>query len=329
MDGAGEARAPHAVLDRLAGRPRRGSGPWCPWSPRGRARGRSRTSATNSCLPAMRSALSASGCAEQALSASAAPATASPANAARRPGLESTGPIRAALYLRPRAAAPPAVPAPRRRRPRPRPPTRSARAPWPRARPAWRPAGRPGASSHARTRAAIARTAPSSIGNDSQSRACGRHGRRQHRADLLGAGVAGRDGQHAAGRRLGGDHPVGLGEGAREDERLAGGQQRRELVVLQAPGEHDALAQVARRGPVVVVGALEEGQQVAQRRPRAALELAPGPRDRARRRRGRRRPARRAAPAGRRGSRRSRRRRGAPRARAATPPAAGRSPWRR
>ena len=65
---------------------------------------------------------------------------------------------------------------------------------------------------------------------------------------------------------------------------------------------------------------------MAQRRSRAALELAPGLRDRARPPRGRRRPARPAAPAGRRGSRRSRRRRGARRGRAARPPAAGRSP---
>ena len=227
----------------------------------------------------MRLALSASGCAEQALSASAAPAAARPANPARRPGLESTGPIRAALYLRPRAAAPPAVPAPPRRPRRPRPPTRSARAPWPRAPPAWRPARRPAPAAMRRTRAAIARTAPSSIGNDSQLARLRRHGRGEHRADLRRAGVPGRDRQHAARRRLGGHHPVGLGEGAREDERLAGGQERRELVVLQAPGEDDALAQVAGRGPVVVAGGLEEGQQMAQRRSRAALELAPGLRD--------------------------------------------------
>jgi hypothetical protein len=53
----------------------------------------------------MRLAFSTSGCAEQALSASAATAARRPANPARTPGLESTGPIRAALYLRPRAAA--------------------------------------------------------------------------------------------------------------------------------------------------------------------------------------------------------------------------------
>src|SRR2546421_383855 len=61
--------------------------------------------ATNSCLPATRLGLPPPGCAEHALSATTVPATASPASAARRPGLESTGPIGAGLYRHDRPPA--------------------------------------------------------------------------------------------------------------------------------------------------------------------------------------------------------------------------------
>jgi hypothetical protein len=55
--------------------------------------------------------------------------------------------------------------------------------------------------------------------------------------------------------------------------------------VLEAPGEDDRLAQAGRRGAVGAGGplrleAVEEAQQVPQRRARAALRLAAGGRDR-------------------------------------------------
>ncbi len=100
-------------------------------------------------------------------------------------------------------------------------------------------------------------------------------------------------GERAAGGRLDGDHPEGLGEGARHDDRLAHGQQQRELLVVEAPGERRALgaalapprdsARAAR--PELV----EEGEQVAQRP--APSPPPAGPRSRSRARgRGRRSP---------------------------------------
>ena len=53
--------------------------------------------------------------------------------------------------------------------------------------------------------------------------------------------MGGADRQRAAGGGLGGDHAERLGERARHDERLARGQQLRELLVVEPPGEHDAL----------------------------------------------------------------------------------------
>ena len=55
------------------------------------------------------------------------------------------------------------------------------------------------------------------------------------------------DRQRTAGRRLRGDHPERLRERARDHHRLAGGQQLGELVVLEPPGEDDALGRAAPR----------------------------------------------------------------------------------
>ena len=182
------------------------------------------------------------------------------------------------------------------------------------------------------------RTAPSSTGKD--SRPATSAGTAAASASLTSArpGVGGADGQRAAGGRLGGDHPERLRERARHDQRLARRQQLGELLVLEAAGEHDALAQRAarRRGSARAPRpreAVEEREQVAQR-PRARrpsrLQRAPGPRDRPRplevagRQRAR---AAARSPRGRRRSRRPRAARAArARARAARRRAAGRRP---
>ncbi len=74
----------------------------------------------------------------------------------------------------------------------------------------------------------------------------GGHGARERGRDLRETGVGGADRQRPAGGGLGGDHAERLGERARHDQRLARGQQIRQLVVIQAAGEHDAVGQDAR-----------------------------------------------------------------------------------
>ena len=95
-------------------------------------------------------------------------------------------------------------------------------------------------------RSASAGTASSSTGKESQRAACAGTARGELLADLGQPRMRGADRQRAARRRLRGDHPEGLREGARHDQRLARGQQLGELLVIQAPGEDHALA-AARR----------------------------------------------------------------------------------
>ena len=78
--------------------------------------------------------------------------------------------------------------------------------------------GRPSASRVRRS--ARARTALSSIGNESHAAACAGTARGEHVAHLGQPRMRGADRQHAAGGGLRGDHPEGLGEGARHDQRL-------------------------------------------------------------------------------------------------------------
>ena len=139
-----------------------------------------------------------------------------------------------------------------------------------------------GACSHADRGARRGRaTAPSPTANDSHGARLGAAPRAASVARDLGQpGVVGDDRQRAAGRRLGGDHAERLGERARDDLRLAGRQQRRELVVLEAAGRARRGRERARRprgrprAPVALEG-VEERQQVAQRRARAALGARP------------------------------------------------------
>ena len=139
----------------------------------------------------------------------------------------------------------------------------------------------------------------------------------------------GDDRQRAAGGGLGRDHPEGLRERARHDHRLGGREQVGELVVLEAPGQVDALGQPA---AAAAVGARRRpGRRGTP--PSSAARAPSSPRGRAggveiAARRARPRAAR--GPRGRRRSRPPEPRRAArARARAARPPAAARRPWRR
>ena len=73
--------------------------------------------------------------------------------------------------------------------------------------------------------------------------------------------VARHHGQRAAGGRLGGDHPERLGERARHDHRLGGGEQVGELGVVEPAGPHHPVERRRRTRPARVV---EEGGEVGR-----------------------------------------------------------------
>ena len=218
---------------------------------------------------------------------SATAATASPRERGPQAGCaRGLDPSRAALYLRPRAAGcRQRVPAPRRSTPAATPShdkrsravaTSAARVRGPQVGGRLQP--RP-------TRSAIARTAPSSTGNDSQSRGLGRHRGRQQRADLRER-RSGRP-RPAARRRprprrrpcrrprgrcsgtTSASQPASSGASSSCSRRPVSTTRSRSV----ARGRPGRLALAGARG-------VEERQQVAQRRARAALERAPGARDR-------------------------------------------------
>ena len=126
------------------------------------------------------------------------------------------------------------------------------------------------------SRSAISATAPSPSSNETRSFAASRQRRGELAADLGGARVRRGHRQHAGGRGLGGDHPERLREGAREDQRVAGRDQLRDLVVLEPPREGDA-----RRRPR---SPTRRSLRAASRGTRRASErrLAPRPRRRPR-----------------------------------------------
>ena len=137
----------------------------------------------------------------------------------------------------------------------------------------------------------------SSHGGRRRGTACG-----ERVAHLGEPRVRGADRQHAARGGLGRDHPERLGERARHDQRAACGQQLGELVVLEAPGEHDPLAERRGRREVALARSPSSPSRNASRcrsgalaRRCVPLERAPGARDLARAARGRRPRARRAA----------------------------------
>ena len=122
-----------------------------------------------------------------------------------------------------------------------------------------------GSASHRLRRSAIATTAPSSIGNESRSRSSAGSDRGQLASHLAHARVIGADREHPARRRLSGDHPEGLGEGAGEDERVGGWHHTRHVVVLEATRERYAAGRVAGPLGVALRGRGEERVEDPQR----------------------------------------------------------------
>ena len=135
------------------------------------------------------------------------------------------------------------------------------------------------ASSHAHQRARQGRHRVVVDGEGQPGRGGGRHGGGERGRHLGQARVGGRHRQRPRGGRLGGHHPEGLRVGARHDLRLGGGQQGRELVVLEPPGQDHAVREDARGLHVAVARVagepVEERGQVAQRAGRAALARPP------------------------------------------------------
>ena len=233
----------------------------------------------------------------------------------------SSDPRRALYANRPTDVQVVAARPPRRRSRRsPRPPRRSAPGRSRRAPRASAPRTSSGACSQATTRSASSRHRVA-LERERQPRHAPRlgHGLGELGADLLQAGVRGADRQDAAGGRLGGDHAERLGERARHDLRLAGGQQVDELGVLEPPDDDEPLGQRLRRLEVRASSTVSRNAcrkrsgargPPSTSRPASASSRA--------RRRGRRRRARRRAARSPRGTRRSRRRRAARRAPAAS-----------
>ena len=244
-----------------------------------RACGRSRTWPRTACLPTIRLALSAPFTDAAAGGEREPPRAQRPARRARprsptrprarrrslrgRPGAHrgrntirtAGGPV-GGRRARPAGAAqgsrsPPARPRGRRDHAvARRPPRTSARAP---SRPAPRACARaaPASASSQRQQPLGDRLdgAVVDAGRTASAAACAGTPRGERLADLRQARVGRADRQRPAGGGLGGDHPEGLGEGARHDQRLARGQQLGELLVLEAAGEHDPLAAAPRRPP--------------------------------------------------------------------------------
>ena len=102
------------------------------------------------------------------------------------------------------------------------------------------------------------------------------HGLGERARDLAQPGVVRDDRQRAAGGGLGRDHPERLGERARDRHRLGGGQQVRQLGVIEPAGEGDAVEPAAARGRRRVLSA-EERRELWQ------LATVLGARSRARR----------------------------------------------
>ncbi len=168
------------------------------------------------------------------------------------------------------SADPPGVPPPPRARLRRPAPTTSGCAPPRRARRASPRAAPAAPAAHAITRSAIASTA---LVVDGEAQPC-RGRRRQLGGERLGdlgqPGVARDDRNRPARRGLRRDHPERLGERARGDQRAACRQQLRQLLVLQAARQHDALAERLGGGQIALAAlaleSVEERQQVAKRR---------------------------------------------------------------
>ena len=166
-------------------------------------------------------------------------------------------------------------------------PTTSARGSRRRSPPAWR-RGRPSsAPSQPIRQAASSSTASGPTAKDNQARAGSGNALGERLGHLGQTGMAGDDRQRTGRGALGGDHPERLGEDARRHQRLGGGQQVGELVVLEPAGEGDAIESGPARAAKAQPGSSRPSSARGSRRARRAGLAPPGPRASRRSRRSR------------------------------------------